>query len=86
MGLKSPILQFEKNALKTIIFFKSLIFEPKNCEVIETSYETSLNFSPLKCTYSGKIHFNNISAKSEKKLKLKSGHLELRFSVCDSPK
>ena len=85
MGLKSPILQFEKNALKTIIFFKSLIFEPKNCEVIETSFKTPLNFSPLKCTYSGKIHFNNISAKSEK-LKLKSGHLELRFSVCDSPK
>ena len=65
MGLKSPILQFEKNALKTIIFFKSLIFEPKNCEVIETSFKTPLNFSPLKCTYSGKIHFNNISAKSE---------------------
>ena len=30
--------------------------------------------------YFGKNHFNNISAKSEK-MKLKSGQLELRFSV-----
>ena len=26
MGLKSPVLQFEKNALKTLIFYKNLIF------------------------------------------------------------
>ena len=56
------------------------IFEPKNCEVIENSFKAPLSFSLLKCTHLGKHHFNNISAKSEK-MKLKSGHLELHFSV-----
>ena len=60
--------------------FEFCIFELKNCEVIENSFKALLNFSPFKCTYLGKGNFNNISAKSEK-MKLKSGHLELRFSV-----
>ena len=58
--------------------FDFCIFEPKNCEVIENSFKAPFNFSPLKCTYLGKVYFNVISAKSEK-MKLKSGHLELLF-------
>ena len=56
------------------------IFEPKNYVVTEISFKALLNFSPLECTYLGKNHFNIISALSEK-MKLKSGHLELWFSV-----
>ena len=48
--------------------------------MIENSSKAPLHFSLLKCTYLGKNHFNIISAKSEK-MKLKSGHLEFRFSV-----
>ena len=50
--------------------------------MIENSFKAPLNLSPLKCTYLGKksFHNNDISAKSEK-MKLKSGHLELHFSV-----
>ena len=44
--------------------FEFCIFGPQNCEVIETL--SKQHFSPLKCTYSSKIHFNNISANSEK--------------------
>ena len=86
MGLKSPVLQFEKKtALKTLIYFKNLIFcifEPKNCEVIENSSKAPLNFSPLKCKYLAKkfISISLALAKSEE-MKLKSGHLELHFSV-----
>ena len=62
--------------------FDFCIFEPKNCDVINNSSKAPLNFSPYQCTYMylGKNHFDIISAKSEK-MKLKSGHLELRFSV-----
>ena len=48
--------------------------------VKSNNFKAPLNLSPLKCTYLGKNHFNNISAKSEK-MKLKGGHLELRFKV-----
>ena len=34
--------------------------------MIENSFKAPLSFSPLKCTYFGKNHLNNISAKSEK--------------------
>ena len=49
-----------KTALKTLIFFKKLIFciyEPKNREVIDNSSKTQLYFSPLQCTYWGKNSF-----------------------------
>ena len=36
------------------------IFEPKNREVIENYFKASLDFSRLKGTYLGKIHFNII--------------------------
>ena len=42
-------LNLMKAALKTLIFFKKLIFgifEPKNRKVIENSSKTPLNFSP----------------------------------------
>ena len=71
-----------KTALKTLIFFKKLIFaflNPKNHEVIETS-KTPLSFSPLQCTYLGKKSFRYHKGLVRKK-KLKSGYLELRFSV-----
>ena len=78
---KSTVLQFEKNCTLNYFLQKIdfCIFEPQKSELIENSSKASLNFSPLKCTYLGK-KFNIISTKSEK-MKLKSGHLELRFSV-----
>ena len=48
--------------------------------MIENSFKTTLSFSPLQCKYLGKNHFKITRALSEKK-KLKSGYLELRFSV-----
>ena len=63
MGLKSLVLLLNKTTLKTFIFLKEkkYIFEPKNREVIESFFKASLyNFSRLKGTYLGKIHFNNI--------------------------
>ena len=83
MGLKSPVLQFEKHCTQNSYFLQKLdfcIFEPKNCKMIENSSNAPLNFSPPKCNIRAKNHFNIIRAKSEKK-KLKSGYLELRFSV-----
>ena len=65
-----------KNALKTLILFKILIFislNRKNCEVIRNFSKAPLNSSSLKCTYLGKNHFNIISAKSEKN-EIESGH------------
>ena len=81
MGLKSPVLQF----VKTLFFifflhFAFCILDTKNCKVIENSSNTPLNCSPFNCTYLDNIHYNIISAKSGR-MKLKSGHLELRFSV-----
>ena len=60
MGLKSLVLLLNKTILKTLIFLKNnfYIFEPKNREVIENDFKASLNFSRLKGTYLGKIHFN----------------------------
>ena len=59
--LQSSVLEFRiKTALKTLSFFKKLIFcifELKNCEMIENSSKTPLNFSPLQCTYLGKNSF-----------------------------
>ena len=61
MGLKSLVLLLNATALKTIIFYLFFyIFEPQNREVIENYFKTSLNFSRLKGTYLGKIHFNII--------------------------
>ena len=48
--------------------------------MIENTSKAPLNFSPLECTYLGKIRFDIISAESEK-MKLISGHLVLLFSV-----
>ena len=62
MGLKSLVL-LNKTTLKTLIFLKNdffYIFEPQNREVIENYFKALLNFSPLKGTYLGKIHFNII--------------------------
>ena len=73
-----------KTALKTLIFLKNdfCIFEPKNREVNENTSKTPLCFSPLQCTYLGKNSFHNHLGLVRKK-KLKSGYLELRFSVLD---
>ena len=82
-GLKSPVLQFEKNCSQNTYLPQKLyfcIFEPKNCEVIENSSKAPLNLVPWNAHIWAKIHLNIISAKSEK-MKLKSGHLELHFSV-----
>ena len=59
--------------------FVFCIFEPINYKVIENSCNAPLNLSSLTHIWA-KIHFNIIRTKSEK-IKLKSGHLELRFSV-----
>ena len=66
--MQSPVLEFEKTALETLIFLKKLIFaffEPKNREVIENSSKTPLNFSPLQCTYLGKNSFQGLVRKKE---------------------
>ena len=61
MGLKSLVLLLNTTTLKALIFlFFFLIFEPQNREVIENYFKASLNFSRLKGTYLGKIHFNII--------------------------
>ena len=76
-------LNLIKTALKTLIFFKNLIFaffEPKNREVIENSSKTPLNFGSLQYTYLGKNSFQYHKGLVRKK-KLKSGYLELQFSV-----
>ena len=60
-GFQSPVLEFDKTALKTLIFIKKLIFaflNPKNPKMKEKSSETPLNFRPLQCTYLGKNSFN----------------------------
>ena len=49
-GLQSPVLEFDKNCTQNAYFLQKVdfsIFEPKNCEVIENSSKTPLNFSPL---------------------------------------
>ena len=59
-GFEITCTSIRKNALKTLIVFKNLIFcifEPKNCEVIVNFFKEPLNFSPLKCTYFGKNSF-----------------------------
>ena len=61
MGLKSLVLLFNKATLKTLFLKNNFyIFEPKNREVIENYFKASLNFSRLKGTYLGKIHFDII--------------------------
>ena len=61
MGLKSLVLLLNTTTLKTLNFFIFFyIFEPQNREVIENYFKASLNFSRLKGTYLGKIHFNII--------------------------
>ena len=53
-------LNFDKNCTQHAYFLQKVdfcIFEPKNCEVIENSFKTSPNFSPLQCTYLGKNSF-----------------------------
>ena len=72
-----------KAALKTLIFFKKLIFaflNPKNREVIENFPKHRLTLVNYNAHTWAKIHFNTTRAYSDKK-KLKSGYLELRFSV-----
>ena len=56
-GLQSPVLEFDKNCTQNGYFRQKLnfcIFEPQNCEVIENSSKTPLNFSSLHYTYLGK--------------------------------
>ena len=60
MGLKSLLLLLNTTTLKMLIFLFFYIFEPQNREVIENYFKASLNFSRLKGTYLGKIHFNII--------------------------
>ena len=61
MGLKLPVLLLNTTTLKTLIFFNFFyIFEPQNREVIANYFKASLNFSRLKGTYLGKVHFNII--------------------------
>ena len=60
-SLQSPVLEFDKNSIQNAYILQKVdfcIFEPKNHEVIENSSKTPLNFSPLRCTYLGKIRFN----------------------------
>ena len=48
--MQSPVLEFDKNCTQSAYFLKKndfCIFEPKNCEVIENSYKTPLDFSSL---------------------------------------
>ena len=57
-GVQSPVVEFDKNCTQNAYFLQKVdfcIFEPKNREVIENSSKTPLNFSPLQCTYLGKI-------------------------------
>ena len=86
-GLQSPVLEFDKNCTQNAYFLQKVdfcIFEPKNLEVIENSSKTPLiSFSPLQCTYLGKNSFQYHLGLVRKK-KLKSGYLELRFSVYDT--
>ena len=59
-GLQSPVLEFDKTALETLVFFKKFdffIFEPKNREVRENSSKTPLNLSSLQYIYLGKNSF-----------------------------
>ena len=63
-----------KTAIKMLQKVEFCIFEPKNCDVIENSSKTLLNFSPLKCTYLGKNSFQYLEHLI-RKMQLKSGHL-----------
>ena len=81
--MQSPVLELDKNCTQSAYFLQKVdfgIFEPKNCEVIENFSKTSLNFSPSQCIYLGK-KFISISLGLSQKKKLKSGYLELHFSV-----
>ena len=50
--------------------------------MIENSSKAPFNFSTLKCTYLGKVHFNVISAKSEKnEIEKWPLRTSIRFSV-----
>ena len=73
-----------KTALKTLNFFKKLIFALLN-QKIDVIKKTLLKYRLTLVHWNAhiwaKIHFNIISAWSEK-MKLKSGHLEPWFSVC----
>ena len=42
------------------------MFEPNNCEVIENSSKAPLNFSPLECTYLGKIISISLALRQKK--------------------
>ena len=83
--MQSPVLEFDKNCTQNAYFlqkFDFCIFEPKNRELIENSSKTPLNFGSLQYTYLGKNSFQYHKGLVRKK-KLKSGYLELRFSVDD---
>ena len=83
--MQSHVLEFDKNCNQSAYFLQKVdfcIFEPKNREVIEKSSKTPLNLVHCNAHTWAKIHFNITRAESEKKNKLKSGYLELRFSVC----
>ena len=53
---------------------------PKKCGLKDNFSERLLIVCPLNCIYSGKNHFNVISAWSEK-MSLKNDQLEILFSV-----
>ena len=83
--MQSPVLEFDKNCTQNAFFlqkFDFCIFEPKNREVTENSSKTPLNFGSLQYTYLDKNSFQYHKGLVRKK-KLKSGYLELRFSVDD---
>ena len=59
-GWQSPVLEFDKNCTQNVYFLQKVdfcIFEPKNRKVIENPSKTTLNFSPLHCTYLDKKYF-----------------------------
>ena len=81
--MQSPVLEFDKICTQNAYFlqkFDFCIFDPKNREVIENSSKTPRNFSSLQYTYSDKYSLQYHKGLVRKK-KLKSGYLELRFSV-----
>ena len=74
-----------KTALNAYFLLKIdfCIFEPKNRELIENSFIAPPNCSPLKCTYLGKMSFQ-YHLRLVRKAKMKSGLLELRFSIMNN--
>ena len=73
----------EKISLENGLINLYCVVQWVDCYIFERNINSSkvaLNLSQFECTYWAKIHFDIICAYSVK-MKLKSGHLELAFSV-----